>query len=50
MAVIDGTQHVAVNQIYADLYGYFQPDDLSGEPWNHRVAEADRTRLDIEPG
>lgn len=48
MAVIDGNQHVTVNTAYADLYGYSQPDALSGEPWDRRVAEADRTRLDRE--
>ena len=48
MAVVDGEQHVSVNQAYADLYGFPHPDELEGDSWTSRLAEEERTRLKQE--
>lgn len=47
-AVVDGERHVAVNEPYAELHGYSDPDDLVGEPWADRLAEDERDRLERE--
>lgn len=48
MAVIDGSRHITVNDLYADLYGFPRPDDLAGESWPRRLAEGERTRIEEE--
>lgn len=45
MAVVDGEEHVSVNQAYADLYGFSHPDELEGESWTSRLAEEERARF-----
>ncbi|WP_238593295.1 bacterio-opsin activator domain-containing protein [Natronobacterium lacisalsi] len=48
IAIVDGERHGAVNAAYADLYGFSRPDDLVGEPWDRRLAEDERSRLERE--
>lgn len=48
MAVIDGDEHVSVNQQYADLFGFSSPEDLVGEDWASRFAEPDRATIERE--
>ncbi|NEU58772.1 PAS domain S-box protein [Halorussus sp. MSC15.2] len=50
MAVIetDPAEHIAVNQPYADLYGFPHSDALSGTPWPQRLAADERARIEQE--
>jgi PAS domain S-box-containing protein len=45
MALVDGQEHISVNEPYADLYGFPRPAALDGTAWERRFAERERQRL-----